>query len=324
MPASHLAQPAYLHLHQTGELARKAEQALEGLHPCRVCPRQCQVNRLENERGFCKIGRLARIASYGPHFGEEDPLVGQTGSGTIFFAQCNLACAFCQNYDISHLGRDEPEVSPEQLAAVMLELQGQGVHNINFVTPSHVVPQILESLPLAVDQGLRLPLVYNSSGYDAVETLRLLDGVVDIYMPDAKFFSPESAKRYCQAEDYPNQARRAILEMHRQVGDLQLDEEGIAVRGLLVRHLVMPDDLAGTRQWMEFLAREVSTDTYVNIMNQYRPCGDVAAFPELQRSMTPQEFQAALDAAADAGITRLDQRRLPLSERLVRALLETP
>lgn len=322
MPASHPSQPAYLHLHQTGELARKAGQALEGLRLCRVCPRQCRVNRLEDEFGFCKIGRLARIASYGPHFGEEDPLVGQAGSGTIFFARCSLACAFCQNYDISHLGQDEPEASPEELAAVMLELQGQGVHNINLVTPSHVVPQILEALPLAVDRGLRLPLVYNSSGYDAVETLRLLDGVVDIYMPDAKFFSPESAKRYCQARDYPDQARRAILEMHRQVGDLQLDGEGIAVRGLLVRHLVMPGDLAGTRQWMDFLAREVSTNTYVNIMDQYRPCGDAAAFPELRRTVTVREYEAALAAAAEAGITRLDQRRLPLSERLVRALLE--
>lgn len=317
-------QPGYLHLHQTGALARRAEQALKSLRSCRLCPRQCQVNRLENELGFCKVGRLARIASYGPHFGEEYPLVGQAGSGTIFFAQCNLACAFCQNYDISHLGRDEPEAKAEQLAAVMMELQEQGTLNINFVTPSHVIPQILEALPLAADQGLRLPLVYNSSSYDSVETLRLLDGVVDIYMPDIKFFSPDSAKRYCRAEDYPDQAKRAILEMHRQVGDLRLDEEGIAVSGLLVRHLVMPDDLSGTRQWMEFLAREMSPSTYVNIMEQYRPSGDVTAFPELQRSITPQEYQAALDAAAFAGITRLDQRRLPLSERLLRALLEDP
>lgn len=315
-------QPGYLHLHQTGALARGAEQALESLRSCRLCPRECQVNRLENELGFCKVGRLARIASHGPHFGEEDPLVGRAGSGTIFFAQCNLACAFCQNYDISHLGRDEPEAEAVQLAAVMMELQEQGTHNINFVTPSHVIPQILEALALAADQGLRLPLVYNSSSYDTVETLRLLDGVVDIYMPDVKFFSPDSAKRYCRAEDYPAHAKRAILEMHRQVGDLRLDEEGIAVSGLLVRHLVMPDDLSGTRQWMEFLAREVSPNTYVNIMEQYRPSGDVTAFPELRRSITPQEYQAALDAAADAGITRLDQRRLPLSERLLRALLE--
>ncbi len=314
--------PSYLNLHRTGELARRAEQALEALRRCEVCPRQCRVNRLENELGFCKIGRLARVASYAPHFGEEDPLVGSGGSGTIFFAQCSLACTFCQNFDISHAGRGFPAAFPEQLAAIMLELQGQGAHNINFVTPSHVVPQVLEALPLAAKQGLRLPLVYNSSGYDILETLKLLNGVVDIYMPDAKFFSPEAAKRYCQAEDYPERARQALKEMHRQVGDLELDEGGIAVRGLLVRHLVMPDDLAGTRQWMEFLAREISPNTYVNVMDQYRPCGDVAAFPELQRSITPEEYEAALDAAAAAGITRLDQRRLRLSARLLRALVQ--
>lgn len=314
--------PGYLNLHRSGELARRAEQALEALRRCEVCPRRCRVDRLENELGFCKVGRLARVASYAPHFGEEDPLVGSGGSGTIFFAQCSLACAFCQNFDISHLGQDEPEAAPEHLAAVMLELQGMGVHNINFVTPSHVAPQILEALTLAAGQGLHLPLVYNSSGYDALETLRLLDGVVDIYMPDAKFFSPEPAKRYCQAEDYPDRAKRALKEMHRQVGDLELDEGGLAVRGLLVRHLVMPDDLAGTRQWMGFLAREISPNTYVNVMDQYRPCGDLASFPELQRSITPQEHEAALDAAAKAGITRLDQRRVRLSARLLRALLQ--
>lgn len=313
--------PAYLNLHRTGELVRRAEQALATLRRCEVCPRLCRVNRLENELGFCKVGRLAKVASYAPHFGEEDPLVGSGGSGTIFFAQCSLACTFCQNFDISHLGQDEPQASPGQLAAIMLGLQDQGVHNINLVTPSHVVPQILEALILAAQQGLRLPLVYNSSGYDALKTLMLLDGVVDIYMPDAKFFSPEVAKRYCQAEDYPERARQAIKEMHRQVGDLELKESGIAVRGLLIRHLVMPEDLAGTRSWMEFLAREISLNTYVNIMDQYRPCGDVAAFPELQRFITPEEYKAALDAAAKAGITRLDQRRLRLSDRLLRALL---
>lgn len=314
--------PAYLNLHRTGELARRADQALEALRSCQVCPRQCRVNRLEGELGFCKVGHLAKVASYAPHFGEEDPLVGNGGSGTIFFAQCSLACAFCQNFDISHLGREEQDAAPEQLAAVMLGLQGQGVHNINFVTPSHVVPQILQALALAAEQGLRLPLVYNSSGYDMLKTLRLLDGVIDIYMPDAKFFASDPARRYCRAEDYPKWARQAIKEMHRQVGDLEMDEDGVAVHGLLVRHLVMPDDLAGTRQWMEFLAREVSAETYVNIMDQYRPCGEVAAFPELERPITPQEYEAALDAAAKAGITRLDQRRLRLSARLLRALLQ--
>lgn len=315
-------QPGYLNLHHSGELARRAEMALEGLRSCETCPRRCGVNRLEGELGFCRVGRLARIASSSPHFGEEDPLVGRNGSGTIFLAQCNLACTFCQNYEISHRGEHEPEASPARLAEIMLFLQAQGVHNINFVTPSHVVPQILESLIPAVEGDLRLPLVYNSSGYDTLETLRLLDGVVDIYMPDAKFFDPRMSGRYCRAEDYPEHAKRAVVEMHRQVGDLELDEEGVAVRGLLVRHLVMPQDLAGTRQWMEFLAREVSANTYVNIMDQYRPCGDVSAFPELQRPIAPEEHEAALKAAAKAGITRLDERRLRISERLLRALLQ--
>lgn len=313
----------YQNLHHTGELRRRAEQALEGLRSCQTCPRRCHVNRLKNEHGFCRVGRLAKIASYSPHFGEEDPLVGSDGSGTIFFAQCNLACAFCQNYEISHLGDSAQEASAQSLARIMLDLQGQGVHNLNFVTPSHVVPQILEALSLAADQGLHLPLVYNSSGYDALDTLKLLDSVVDIYMPDAKFFSPETARRYCQARDYPECSRQAILEMHRQVGDLKIDDKAVAVRGLLVRHLVMPEDLAGTRQWMEFLAREVSPNTYVNIMDQYRPCGDVMAHPELQRPITPKEYEAALEAARQAGITRLDQRRLHLSGRLWQALLQT-
>ncbi|HDQ40372.1 MAG TPA: radical SAM protein [Desulfonatronum sp.] len=316
--------PGYLNLHRSGELDRRMKQALEGLGCCQTCPRNCRVNRLEGRLGFCRTGRLAGVASYGLHFGEEEPLVGHGGSGAVFFAQCNLACAFCQNYDISHQGGNAPEASKEQLAAVMLELQNQGAHNINFVTPSHVAPQILEALPLAADQGLRLPLVYNSSGYDALETLRLLDGVVDIYMPDAKFFSSAAAQRYCQAEDYPQRARQAIKEMHRQVGDLEMDKDGTAVRGLLVRHLVMPDGLAGTRQWMDFLAKEISVNTYVNIMDQYRPCGRIEEYPELQRPITPQEYEAALLTAEAAGLTRLDQRRLRLSQRLLQALLQGP
>ncbi|SMP47535.1 putative pyruvate formate lyase activating enzyme [Desulfonatronum zhilinae] len=311
----------YLQLHAAGELCARAAEAVEALRDCAMCPRQCRVNRLEGESGFCRIGRWAKVASYSPHFGEEEPLVGSGGSGTIFFAQCNLACVFCQNHDISHHGENAPEATPEQLAAVMLELQAQGVHNINFVTPSHIVPQILEALVIAADQGLRLPLVYNSSGYDSLETLRRLDGVVDIYMPDAKFFAPEAAARYCRAEDYPGRAREATKEMHRQVGDLELDDRGVAVRGLLVRHLIMPEDLAGTAQWMEFLARKISQNTYVNIMDQYRPCGNANAFPELSCPLTGEEFAQALNAAAQAGITRLDQRQASLAERLWRALV---
>lgn len=294
--------------------------ALEALRTCTICPRQCRVNRIAGELGFCRIGRRAKVASYSPHFGEEAPLVGSGGSGTIFFAQCNLACVFCQNHDISHNGEDAPEAEPEQLAAIMLQLQSQGVHNINFVTPSHVVSQILEALPIAAELGLHLPLVYNSSGYDSLEALHLLDGVVDIYMPDAKFFSSDAAKKYCQAGDYPQRAREALREMHRQVGDLELDENGTAIRGLLVRHLVMPDNLAGTKDWLDFLAREISPNTYVNIMDQYRPCADASMFPELDRPPTGKEFKQALQDAAQAGITRLDQRQSHLAERLWRAL----
>jgi putative pyruvate formate lyase activating enzyme len=311
----------YLRLHAAGELRVRAAEAVEALYSCTICPRHCRVNRLKGELGFCRVGRWAKVASYSPHFGEEEPLVGNGGSGTIFFAQCNLACVFCQNYDISHLGEDAPEGTAEQLAAVMMELQGQGVHNINFVTPSHVVPQILEALVIAADQGLRLPLVYNSSGYDSLETLRCLDGIVDIYMPDAKFFAPDTAKTYCHAEDYPERAKAALKEMHRQVGDLELDDRGVAVRGLLIRHLVMPGNLAGTAKWMDFLAAEISSNTYVNIMDQYRPCGDAGIFPELRRPLTAEEFEQALKAAAQAGITRLDQRPKNLAERLWQALV---
>ncbi|MEW5772790.1 MAG: radical SAM protein [Thermodesulfobacteriota bacterium] len=308
--------PSYLALHQTGELVRRAAAAVEGLAGCRCCPRGCRVDRLADETGICRTGRRARVASYSLHFGEEDPLVGTGGSGTIFFAGCNLLCAFCQNYDISHHGEGAAEVDPNQLARIMLELQKAGAHNVNLVTPTHVVPQILEALALAADAGLALPLVYNSSGYDALDTLALLDGVVDIYMPDAKFWDPEPARRFCSAPDYPERAREAIAEMHRQVGDLVLDHAGIAQRGLLVRHLVMPGGLAGAPGWMRFLAG-LSPDTYVNVMDQYRPCGTARNFPEISRGVSATEYALALDAAREAGLTRLDDRRSRLVFRLL-------
>jgi putative pyruvate formate lyase activating enzyme len=311
--------PGYLILHRAGELRRRAERALERLASCDLCPRLCRVDRTAGELGACKAGRAAPVSSYNPHFGEESPLVGEGGSGTIFFAGCNLHCVFCQNYEISHATDDAAEASPEQLAGIMLRLQEEGCHNINCVTPSHVAAQILEALPVAADMGLRLPLVWNSSGYDALDTLRLLDGVVDIYMPDVKFYHAEASRRFAKAPDYPERAREAVLEMHRQAGDLKI-EDGVAVSGLLVRHLVMPEGAAGTREWMEFLAREVSVDTYVNVMDQYRPCGRAAEFPELSRMITLEEHQEALQAAQDAGLTRLDDRssRVP---HLLRALL---
>ena len=298
--------PGYLALHESGELEKRIGSARESLHCCTLCPRTCKVNRLEGELGICKTGKRMIVASYAPHFGEEAPLVGQGGSGTIFVSNCNLGCVFCQNYEISH-GGDGVKAEPGQVAAIMVSLQKQGCHNINFVTPSHVVPQILEALPLAIAKGLTLPLVYNSSGYDSVETLKLLDGVVDIYMPDFKFWDKESAKRLAKAPDYPERARAAISEMYRQVGDLEMDQDGIAVRGLLVRHLVMPGGLAETGEIVHFLAG-LSKDTYVNIMEQYRPMGRAAEFPPIDRSLDHDEYVEAVRLAREAGLHRLDEK----------------
>jgi putative pyruvate formate lyase activating enzyme len=260
-------EPAYLPLHRSGELGQRAKQAIERLASCYVCPRDCGVDRLSNKTAACKTGRFARISSYFPHRGEEDCLRGWRGSGTIFFSWCNLRCQFCQNFDVSHIGHGQ-DTRPERLAEMMLELQDQGCHNINFVTPEHVVPQILEALVVAVEEGLRLPIVYNTSAYDSMESLHLMDGVVDIYMPDFKVWDSRTALKYLLAKDYPEAARRVIKEMHRQVGELKMDEHGLARRGVLVRHLVMPGGIGGTREIMEFPAREVSPHTYVNIMAQ--------------------------------------------------------
>ncbi len=259
------------------------------------------MNRNEDELGTCKTGRLAKVASYSPHFGEEPPLVGTHGSGTIFFTNCNLGCTFCQNWDISHEGYGV-EVSHAHLARMMLNLQHLGCHNINFVTPTHVLPQILSALVIAVKNGLNVPLVYNTSGYDDPESLRLLDGIIDIYMPDFKFWDPAVARRTCNAGDYPEYARQSVKEMHRQVGDLVVIN-GKAVRGLLVRHLVMPDNLSGSEEIMRFIAGEISPKTYVNIMDQYRPCGIAHELESLDRTITEREYSHALKAARNAGIS---------------------
>ncbi len=301
-------QAAYLETHRAGLLRERIEKALALLLSCTLCPRLCQVNRLEGKDGTCRAGRLAEVSSYSPHFGEERPLVGLHGSGTIFLTNCNLRCRFCQNYSISHLGEGQ-EVSSERLARMMLELQNLACHNINFVTPTHFVPQILEALPAAIEKGLCVPLVYNSSGYDSVPTLELLDGIFDIYMPDIKFAVPGPADEYCRAPDYPEAARAAIKEMHRQVGDLVLDERGIARRGLLVRHLVLPEGLAGTAKSVCFLADEISSDTYLNIMDQYYPCGDIPPRSPLGRRISGDEYKEALELARKAGLTRLDDRK---------------
>ncbi len=300
-------EPAYRSTLKEGKLQEKINQAREKLSECNICPRNCKVNRLQGETGFCKIGARAVVSSANPHFGEEAPLVGSGGSGTIFMTSCNLKCLFCQNYEISHLNEGQ-EVDTATFGGLMVGLQRLGCHNINFVTPSHVVPQILEAVKWAAEEGLRVPLVYNSGGYDSVETLRLLDGVIDIYMPDLKFMDPRVSNELMNAPDYPEMARAAIIEMHRQVGDLQINENGIATRGLLVRHLVMPDNMADTRKAMRFLATEVSTNTYVNIMNQYRPCGRAYEHPKLDRSVTRDEYARAIDEARAEGIERLDDR----------------
>ncbi|MBI3665621.1 MAG: radical SAM protein [Acidobacteria bacterium] len=303
-------EPAYLSLHRTGELRRRAEAALERLPHCLVCPRNCGVDRMADKTATCHTGRYARVSSYFAHFGEEDCLRGWNGSGTIFFSMCNLRCVFCQNYDISQAERG-PEAPPQRLAAMMLELQKAGCHNINLVTPEHVVPQIIEALSIAVEAGLRLPLVYNTSAYDSADSLSLLDDIVDIYMPDFKFWDPALSLRYVKARDYPEAARRAIREMHRQVGPLKFDEHGLARRGALVRHLIMPGEIAGAEEIFRFLAQEVSPDTYVNLMDQYGPAGRVSdsQFVEINRRITSAEYERALEAARAAGLWRLDHRR---------------
>lgn len=301
-------QPAYIETHRNGLLRKKIKSAKEMLNNCTLCPRECGVDRLSGESGICKTRDKALVSSYNAHFGEEAPLVGQNGSGTIFFTHCNLMCNFCQNYDISHEGYGRV-ITDEQLAQIMLQLQNIGCHNINFVTPSHVVAQILSALEIAVEKGLSIPLVYNTGGYDKIETLQLLDGVFDIYMPDFKFWDSDIAEKTCNTADYSKIAQKGFVEMHRQVGDLEIDESGIAQRGLLVRHLVLPNDLAGTKKVMRFLAREISPDTYVNIMSQYRPCGRAAEIKNLTRSISDKEYRQAIGAAKGEGITRLDRPR---------------
>ena len=300
------AWPAYVRLLENGELSRRAHEAIDSLADCTICPRQCHADRREEAgpESYCRTGRLAVVSSGFPHHGEEDCLRGWGGSGTIFFSNCNLRCVFCQNFDISHQGHGRP-LTKQQLADLMLDMEDRGCHNINLVTPSHVVPQILEALVVAAERGLRLPLVYNTGGYDRLETLRWLDGVVDIYMPDFKFWSAKTSEELAKAADYPEVAQMAIKEMHRQVGDLVLDEHGLARHGLLVRHLVMSGGLDESRQILRFLAREVSPNTFVNVMPQYRPAGLASRCPEIARSLTLSEFQEAVVIAREEGLRRL-------------------
>lgn len=332
-------EPGYRRLLRSGELARRVREALAELEDCRVCPRDCRVDRLHAlapedavrqpaqplrrpgrsaqrlvpahvpKGTSCFTGRHARVASAFPHFGEEDCLRGWRGSGTIFFSFCNLRCVFCQNWDVSQAG-EGMELCAEELAALMLDLQAQGCHNINLVTPEHVVPQLLEGLLLAASEGLDLPIVYNTSGYDSLRSLALLDGVVDVYMPDFKYWSPDLARRHLKAEDYPDVVRRVVREMHRQVGPLRFDRHGLAVGGVLVRHLVMPSCGEDARQIMRFLAREISPDTYVNVMQQYHPAGAVreGRHPDLCRRPDGGEIEHVLACARNEGLWRFDER----------------
>jgi len=299
---------AYHELARKGELAARVEAAYRHLAACDVCPRKCKANRLEGELGVCRTGAKAQVCSYGAHHGEEDPLRGWRGSGTIFFGRCSLHCVFCQNYDISQADSGH-EVEPEELAAIMLELQEEGCHNINLVTPTHVAPQILAAVAIAAQAGLNLPIVYNSGGYDSLAMLALLDGVIDIYMPDMKYANKILAQKYSRVLRYPEFNRAAVREMQRQVGDLQLDPHGIANRGLLVRHLVLPNNLAGTRQILRFLAQDISLDVYLNLMDQYRPAYRAGNYPELNRPVSQEEYQQAVEMANKLGLRRLDARR---------------
>ncbi|MEA3326123.1 MAG: radical SAM protein [Chloroflexota bacterium] len=298
-------QPAYLKILKNGDLEKRVYEAKSHLKACDVCPLQCGVNRTVGELGICKIGKKVQVSSYFAHLGEERPISGSRGSGTIFFSRCNLRCVYCQNADISQLSFGK-EYDAEELAGIMLSLQRVGCHNINLVSPSHVVPQILEAVHIAARRGLSLPLVYNTGGYDSLEMLFLLDGVVDIYMPDMKYGEEPTARKYSIIKNYPIINQKAILEMQRQVGDLIMDQDGIAMHGLLVRHLVLPNDLAGSAAVLRFLAEKVSKNVYLNIMAQYHPAFKAKSFPELNRRISAREYKQVIDLARELRLTRLD------------------
>lgn len=297
--------PGYIKLLETGELEQRAVSSYSHLSICDVCALNCPVDRLAGRLGACHIGEKAKVSSYAPHHGEENPLRGWNGSGTIFFTRCNLRCQYCQNHDISQTDFGE-EVVPEEIAGMMLQLQARGCHNINFVSPSHVVPQIITAVLVAAKAGLHIPLVYNTGGYDSLSMLKYLDGVIDIYMPDMKYGDSVNAHTYSKIPNYTAINQSAVKEMHRQVGDLQIDINGLATHGLLVRHLVLPNYLSRTDKIVQFLANEISKDTYLNLMDQYRPSYKAYQYPELDRPITHQEYQTAKQMAINAGLHRFD------------------
>jgi putative pyruvate formate lyase activating enzyme len=295
--------PDYIKLYEIGELGERVDRLYKILESCELCPRKCKVNRLKGEKGYCRSGRELVISSFGPHFGEERELVGRHGSGTIFLTNCNLLCVYCQNYDISHLGYGE-ETSIGEAAEIMLGLQNRGCHNINLVTPTHFAPQLVKATKDAAKRGLRLPLVWNCSGYENVEVIKLLDDIVDIYMPDMKYGESEPAKRYSNTPDYFERSREAVKEMHRQVGDLKVDERGVAYRGLLIRHLVLPNNLAGSEKVLKFISEELSKEAYINIMPQFRPSGKAYEYGELSRKPTANELYSVIKSARKLGLHR--------------------
>ena len=288
--------PSYIALFEKGELEQRVRLLQEFLQECRLCPRECGVNRMNGEIGYCGAGSELMVSSAFPHFGEESPLVGHYGSGTIFLTHCNLRCIFCQNYDISHLGRGE-RITISEMARAMFKLQEMGCHNINFVTPTHYAPQIVSSLPKAIEMGLRLPIVYNCSGYESIEVIQLLEGIVDIYMPDVKYMDEKYSKQFSNAPDYPEVIKKVLKEMHRQVGDLKTNSKGIAERGLLIRHLVMPGGVASSDAVLKFISEEISVHSYVNIMDQYRPEYRAHEYSEINRRITHKEYMEAVQIA---------------------------
>jgi putative pyruvate formate lyase activating enzyme len=296
-------EPSYLKLYENGDLHERVERLYNILESCTLCPRRCNVNRIEGEKGYCKSGRELKISSYGPHFGEERELVGRKGSGTIFLTNCNMLCVYCQNYDISHLGYGEI-VSTDRAAEIMLKLQDMGCHNINLVTPTHFAPQLVKALEAAAEQGLRLPLIWNCGGYENVDVIKQLKDIVDIYMPDIKYSEVKPAKKYSDTPDYFQRSREAVKEMHSQVGDLKVDERGIAYRGLLIRHLVLPNNLAGSEKILNFISEDLSKESYINIMDQYRPSGKATEYRELSRRPTLNEYVRVIEFAKELGLRR--------------------
>ncbi len=299
-------EPSYIQIHKTGELKIRGEKLWQLMEKCSLCPRECGVNRLKGETGFCGApGTRLFISSYFAHFGEERPLVGKGGSGTIFFTYCNLKCIFCQNWEISHLGEGY-EITIDQLSDIMLSLQKRGCHNINFVTPTHYSPHILKAIDIAIDKGLRLPIVYNTSGWEKVEILKFFDKVVDIYLPDFKYYRAEIAEKYSKAKTYPEITKAAILEMHRQVGVAKIEKEGIIYKGLIIRHLVMPNNVSDSEEIIKWISENLPKDTYVNIMAQYRPEYKSFKYPEISRRISIEEYKMVVKKAIELGLTNLD------------------